>query len=223
MMEPLRRAFAAIAILATVSLLGAAPATILLGATNARADQAADAAASQIFIHTLADKALVLVNAKDMKDSDRASGFKTLFVEAFDIPDIGRFVLGRHWKSATPEQQKDFLGAFEDYTVLTWSTRFKDYTGVSFVVEGATPADDGFMIVESRIVRSQGDPLQVGWRVHQVAGAWRITDILIENVSMALTQRQDFAASIQSSGGSVESLLATMHKKIDELRANAKS
>jgi phospholipid transport system substrate-binding protein len=221
MIESLRRAFAAVAIVATLSL-GAAGAA-LLSAPSARADQAADDASAQSFIGTLADKALVLVNSKTVSDADRTSGFRTLFVASFDIPDIGRFVLGRHWKTATPDQQKDFLNSFEEYTVLTWSTRFKDYTGVRFEVQGASPADDGFVIVQSRILRSQGDPLEIGWRVHRVDGGWRITDILIENVSMALTQRQDFAASIQSSGGSVESLLVTMHKKIEELRAHSAS
>ena len=138
MTEPLRRAFAAVAIFAA----------LLLGPVGARADQAADAADSQRFIQALADKALVLVNSTTLKDSERAEEFRTLFVAAFDIPDIGRFVLGRHWKAATPAQQQDFLKSFEDFTVLTWSTRFKDYTGVRFQVEGATPADDGFMIVD---------------------------------------------------------------------------
>jgi len=209
MIDTLRRALLAFILVAAASM--AAPV--------ARADEAADAASAQIFIRTLADKALVLVNATDIKDSVRADGFKTLFVDSFDIPDIGRFVLGRHWKGASPDQQKQFIQAFEDYTVLTWSTRFKDYSGVSLVVEGASPAEEGFIIVGSRIVRKQGDPLEVGWRVHQVDGRWRITDILIENVSMALTQRNDFAAAIQSSGGTVEGLLDTMHKKIEELRA----
>ena len=209
MIQPLRRAFAAVLIAAS----------LVTAAAGARADQAADAAAAQTFIRTLADKALVLVNSTTMKDAERAEGFRALFVEAFDIPEIGRFVLGRHWKSASPDQQQQFLKAFEDFTVLTWSTRFKDYSGVSLEILGASPADEGFMIVESRIVRTQGDPLPVGWRVHKVGEQWKITDILIEDVSMALTQRQDFAAVIQSSGNSVGGLLDTMNKKIGELRA----
>ena len=211
MIAPIRRVFAAIAVLATLFLAFGARA-------DEAADEAADAADAQTFIRTLADRALVLVNARDMKDAARAEGFRTLFVEAFDIPDIGRFVLGRHWKGATPEQQQDFLKSFEDYTVLTWSTRFKDYSGVSLDVLGASPADGGYLIVQSRIVRAQGDPLGVGWRVHKVDDKWKITDILIENVSMALTQRQDFSAVVQSSGGTVDGLLVTMHKKIEELR-----
>ena len=213
MIEPLRRAFAAVALLVSLAL---APAAAFA------ADPAAEATDAQAFIRTLADKALVLVNSQSIKDSERAEGFHVLFVACFDIPDIGRFVLGRHWKNATPEQQKDFLKSFEDYTVLTWSTRFKDYSGVRLEITGGAPADEGYYLVDSSIVRSVGDPLAVSWRVHRVDGAWRITDILIENVSMALTQRQDFAASIQSSGGQVASLLDTMHRKIEELRASIK-
>lgn len=203
-----RRVFAAIAF----------GAVLMMGAVSARADDA-EANDAQKFIRALADKALVLVNDKAMSDKDRADKFRTLFIATFDIPEIGKFVLGRHWKNATPQQQQDFIVSFEDFTVLTWSTRFKDYSGVSFELDGATPADEGFYIVDSRIKRSQGEPLPLGWRVHKVDGQWRITDILVEGVSMALTQRQDFAAAIQSSGGTVDSLLTTMHKKIEELRA----
>jgi phospholipid transport system substrate-binding protein len=203
-----RRAFAAFAL-----------STVLLAGTAARADEAADANAAQTFIRGLADKALVLVNNKTISDKDRADRFRDLFVASFDIPQIGQFVLGRHWKAATPAQRTDFLKSFEEFTVLTWSTRFKDYSGVSFELEGASPAENGYWIVESHIKRSQGDPLPLGWRVHKVDGAWRITDIIVEGVSMALTQRQDFSSAMQSSGGTIETLLATMHKKIEELRA----
>lgn len=204
-----RRAFAAFTICAA----------LFAASSGARADQAADAADAQKFINTLANSALVLVNDKSMSDKDRADRFRTLFVATFDLPEIGKFVLGRHWKTATAEQQRAFVKAFEDYTVLTWSTRFKDYSGVSFAIDGASPADDGFWQVDLRIIRSQGDPLPLGWRVHKVDGGWRITDIMVEGVSMALTQRQDFASALQSSGGSLDSLLDAMRKKVVELQA----
>jgi len=206
-----RRAFAAFAILAS---LAAGP---LAGAAGA--DQGLDGTEAQKFIRTLADQALVLVNDKKISDSDRAERFRGLFVVGFDIPEIGKFVLGRHWKSASVEQQQDFLKSFEDFTVLTWSTRFKDYSGVSFDVQGAAPADDGYWQVDSTIHRTTGDPLPLGWRVHRVDSNWRITDILVEGVSMALTQRQDFASAMQANGGKIEDLLAAMHKKIVELRS----
>lgn len=204
-----RRAFAAFALCAA----------LLAGTGVVRADQAADAADAQKFINAMANSALVLVNDKAMSDKERADKFRTLFVATFDLPEIGKFVLGRHWKTATPDQQKAFVKAFEDYTVLTWSTRFKDYSGVSFAVDGASPTDDGYWQVDLRIIRAQGEPLPLGWRVHKVDGAWRITDILVEGVSMALTQRQDFASAMQSSGGSLDALLDAMHKKIGELEA----
>ena len=204
-----RRAFAAFTICAA----------LLAGTAGARADQAADAADAQKFINGLASNALILVNDKAMSDKDRAEKFRTLFVATFDLPEIGKFVPGRHWKNATPAQQKDFIESFEDFTVLTWSTRFKDYSGVSSAIDGAAPADDGYWQVDLRIIRNQGDPLPLGWRIHKVDGNWRITDILVEGVSMALTQRQDFASAMQSSGGSLDALLDAMHKKTDELKA----
>lgn len=200
-----RRSLAALAICAL----------LFAGIGSARADDHADA---QAFIQTLANNALVLVNDKSLSDKERVDRFRTLFVASFDLPEIGKFVLGRHWKTATPEQQQSFVKAFQEFTVLTWATRFKDYSGVSFQVDGANPADEGYWLVDLRILRNQGDPLPLGWRVHKTADGWRITDILVEGVSMALTQRQDFASAMQSSGGSIDALLDAMNKKIVELQ-----
>lgn len=201
-----RRALAALVVL-----------TALSAVTAARAEPSADPKAAQSFIRDLADRALVLVNDKSLGAKDRAERFRALFAASFDIPEIGKFVLGRHWKTASDDQRGAFVKAFEDFTVYTWSTRFKDYSGVSFtVLGGSNEGTDA--LVDSRIERTHGDPIPLQWRVHQIAPGLRITDILVEGVSMALTQRQDFAALLQSNGGKIDALLEAMNQKTDELK-----
>lgn len=184
---------------------------MFLGATTVRA--AADDEALN-FIRDLAQKAITTVATQDITDNDRNQRFRQLFVSAFDIPEIGKFVLSRHWQSATPTQQAEFLKLFEDTQVLIWSQRFKRYNGVRLDTKGVKVENETTWLVDSQIIRPQGPPTQVQWRVQKaVGGSLRIIDIIAEGVSMALTYRGDYAAVLQSNGGNVDALLSTMRAK----------
>lgn len=180
--------------------------------------QSADDA--QHFIEALAQRALTTVANKQLSQNERDELFHKLFISSFDIPEIGRFVLSRYWRSASPDQQQEFLSLFEEITVLTWAKRFQDYNGEKLeTLSGNKDGDRGWM-VDSRILRPQGPPVPVQWRLRQGDdGAFRVVDIVVEGVSMAITHRSDYAAAMQANGGRVDSLLATMRTKLDQLRA----
>jgi len=191
-------------------------AATLLPFGGARAD-GPDAGA---FIEKLADTAINTVADKQLAETERDERFRTLFVSSFDLPTIGKFVLARYWKTATPEQQQEFLKLFEDQVVLTWAKRFKDYSGEKLKVLGNNKEDDHTWVVDSQITREKGPPIPVQWRLHDSAdGNFRITDIIVEGVSMAITQRQDFASTMQGIGGKMDSLLSAMRTKVDQLKA----
>ena len=100
------------------------------------------------------------------------AGFQQLFREDFDVPGLGRFVLGRFCRIFSPLEQQEFLGLFENYVVLTYSEKLADYTedGGRPSVTGCRPDPDGAM-VSSKIIRGSG-AYQVDWRLTaQVAGA----------------------------------------------------
>jgi phospholipid transport system substrate-binding protein len=172
------------------------------------------------FIEKLADTAIATVADKQLAENDRDARFRQLFVSNFDLPTIGKFVLARYWKAATPEQQQEFLKLFEDQVVLTWAKRFKDYSGEKLHVVASNKEDDHTWLVESQILRDKGPPVAVQWRLHDTPdGAFRITDIIVEGVSMAITQRQDFSATLQGTGGKIDALLSSMRTKVDQLKA----
>jgi len=187
----------------------------------AQSERAAAASADEArsFVQDLAQTAITTVADKKLADDARNERFRQLFVSAFDLPEVGRFVLSRYWRGATPAQQADFLKLFEDTTVLVWSRRFKDYDGERLQTLGANRDGATGWVVESQILRQRGQPIPVQWRLDQSAdGALHITDIVPEGVSMALTQRQDYGAAMQSNGGNVDALLASMRAKIVQLR-----
>lgn len=172
------------------------------------------------FITDLANRAIGVMADKSLADKDRVQKFHDLFIASFDLPAIGQHVLGRFWRTATPDQRSTFLALFEQQEVLVWSSRFKGYSGEKLAVESAEPADGGSFTVESKINRPSGGPIPLEWTVAQTDGGnWRISDIVVEGASMALTLRQDFSSVIEANGGKVDALLTAMQKKIDQLRS----
>lgn len=183
----------------------------------ALADTGQDA---QAFIQRLAQTAIDTVADRRLSDTERDDRFRRLFVSSFDIPDIGRFVLARYWRTASASQQQEFLKLFEEITVLTWAQRFKDYNGETLQTLGATKDGERGWVVDSRILRNQGQPISVQWRLRQADdGSFRILDITVDGVSMAITYRSDYSSAIQSNGGQLDSLLSAMRNKINQLHA----
>lgn len=181
-----------------------------------RAQTAQDA---EKFIQNLAQTAISTVAEKTLSQNERDDRFRRLFVSSFDLPQIARFVLARYWRQASPDQQRDFLKEFEDFNVLTWARRFQDYNGEKLDTRGATKESDRGWLVDSQILRNQGPPIPVQWRLRQGDdGNLRIVDIIVEGVSMAITNRSDYNAALQSNGGNISALLSTMRAKIDQLR-----
>src|SRR5690348_12448271 len=84
--------------------------------------------------------------------SERVASFRELFHNDFDVPGIGRFVLGRYWHVATPQEQQEFLGLFQEYIVRAYSARLGEYGGEPFRVTGARPNGDE-TVVASQIIR----------------------------------------------------------------------
>jgi phospholipid transport system substrate-binding protein len=186
---------------------------LLLTATAATAAPAATAETDPLaFIRELGRQALDVLSHKSSQ-SVRQERFRELFQANFDEPVIARFVLGRYWRVATPAEQQQFQKLFEDYVVFAYAARLSDYGGEIFKVTGDQPDGDGY-IVASQIVRQNGEPpLKIDWRLINDNGALKISDVVVEGVSMAVTQRSEFASVIARNGGSVNGLLTLMREK----------
>ncbi len=192
------------------SLLTAA--FIVLAGALAPAIPAAAAADPAAVISNLGSRALEVLG-KDAPQSQRVARFRELLREDFAVPEIARFVLGRYWNVATEEQRAEFLKLFEEYIALAYSTRLAEYTGETFKVTGSRPDAEG-AIVSSQILRPAGAaPVKVDWRLIGRNGAYKISDVSVDGISMAVTQRSEFASVIQHNGGQVQGLITMLREK----------
>lgn len=165
------------------------------------------------FIGTLGARAINELTAKDLSQADREIKFRQLLKEHFDMPTIGRFVLGRYWNLATEVERTEYLKLFEDFVVRSYAVRFSGYSGETFSVKGSSPGPKTATFVHSKVMRNNAEPIRVDWRVEPRGDRLVITDIIVEGVSMSVTQRSEFASVIQSSGGKIEGLLEALRNK----------
>jgi phospholipid transport system substrate-binding protein len=166
------------------------------------------------FVQTLGNEALGMIRT-DMAPSQKQAFFHQLLQQDFDVPGITRFVLGPYWRVASEPEKQEFRRLFEDYIVRVYSERFAQYRGEILRVTGSRSDPEG-AIVTSEIVRAAGaPPIKVDWRLSTRDGLYKISDVIIDGVSMEVSERSEFASVIQRSGGQVQGLLAMMREKAD--------
>lgn len=154
----------------------------------------------------------------------KLTGFRELFRDDFDVPGLSRFVLGRFWRIFTPSEQQEFLGLFENFVVLTYSSTLLEYVdgGGGPRVIGSRPDPDG-AIVSSEIARGSGPwaghgstlrPIRVDWRLSARDGMYKISDVIIDGLSMAANGRSQLEGVVERNGGRVQAILAVMRQQI---------
>jgi len=164
-------------------------------------------------INDLGSKTISLLQQKQLAEADREKQFRSLLHEGFDMGQMSRFVLGPYWRTASDQQRQEFVKLFEDYIVTAYSGRFSQYSGEQFKVVGSRQEGDG-ALVNSQILRANGGPpIKVDWRVGKEGADFKIDDVVVEGVSLLVTQRQEFASVIQRNGGQLDALLKLMREK----------
>ena len=175
-------------------------------------DAAAVGAGPAAFIETIGRDAINSLTGKDLSDTEREERFRKILERSFEVNLIARFTLGRYWRRATEKQQKEYVNLFEDFIVQAYAARFRDYSGETFVVGKVRDINDRDKLVESSLMLKDGRKIPVHWRVRGNSG-YKVIDVLVEGVSMAITQRDEFAAIINQKGGKVEGLLVALRQK----------
>jgi phospholipid transport system substrate-binding protein len=111
------------------------------------------------YMNTLGTRVLQIINDKQTAEAQRKQQFRKLAEDAFEIPRIAQFVLGRYWRTANDDEKKHFVDAFENYMVQIYWSRFSSYNGESFKVTGQRDEGNGTTLVTTEILRpNSGQP-----------------------------------------------------------------
>jgi phospholipid transport system substrate-binding protein len=186
--------------------------SLLLASAPMPVALSADATDASDFMNEVWNRA-VTVLAKKVPPAERLARFRQLFQTDFDGLAIARFVLGRYWRSASDGERQEFLGLFEDYVVYVYGTRLSDFNGETFRIRSSRTDGDGTIVSTDVFTPGANAPIKVDWRLIPENGGFKITDVIIEGISLMVTQRSEFASVIQRHGGQMGGLLALMREK----------
>ena len=190
-----------------------AAAALLSGTVRAEVD----AQGAQKFVEKVTSDGIEQIINANVSQAEKDKRFEKLFNSALDLDFIGKFVLGRNWRTATPAQRKAFIQVYRELNVKTWSKRFDEFKGKAFVFTGTTPSSSaGQVYVDSTVNMGEGEPAKVKWRVRQEGKSFKIVDIVIENVGLAITARNEYSGFIKNNPGGVDALIKDLQNKVKQ-------
>lgn len=197
------------------NLFTAVFAAVALLAGTVRAE--VDAQGAQKFVEKVTSDGIEQIINANVSQAEKDKRFEELFNSALDLDFIGKFVLGRNWRTATPAQRKAFIQVYRELNVKTWSKRFDEFKGKAFTFTGTTPSSSaGQVYVDSTVNMGEGEPAKIKWRVRQEGKSFKIVDIVIENVSLAITARNEYSGFIKNNPGGVDALIKDLQNKVKQ-------
>ena len=207
-------------------LLACAAAPAGAGAQSpAAASPAAPAASTPMnsapgFIVEMVGRAYGAARDPALSPPARREKLQALVRQDFDLPAIARAVLGTHWRGASEAERAQFTSAFADYMVALYAPQMAAYGGRPLTVTGQR-AESDVTIVSTTITQADGaPPVGVDWRIVKAADSYRVTDVVVESVSLMQTKREEIGAVLARSGGQVGGMIAQLRDRTPQAPAD---
>ena len=169
------------------------------------------------FVQSTVNRASVALS-KNFTKEEKIEKLKIIAKETVDIRGIGFYTLGSHRKNITDEQKKEYIDLFEDYFLKTFSDRLAEYTDPKVKVESSKKLNEKYTIVSSVLIATDKRPeVKIDWRVYtKNPEKLVIRDLIIEGLSLARTQKEEFNSIIQSNDGDINALFNSLRKFISK-------
>lgn len=198
----------------------AVAASMLLTAAVARAEDTPTPEQATGFIQQLSDQALGILADTGQTLDGREQHVRDLMNQNVAIDFIARFALGKYWARASESERTEYTAVFRTFFLQKYAAMLGGYDNQVVTVEGAKPAGDKDMLVSTSIADSNGaPPIRASWRVRLFDSKPLIVDIVIEGISMAMNQRQEFS-SVLSRGG-LSGLMDVLRASTERVPAQA--
>ena len=172
---------------------------------------------AQKFIEEFGNKAIESLSENGLTDQVRMDRFRNLYKKDFAADVIVRFVLGPYWKKSSKEDRENFAKLLEDYVVVSYAPKWKNYSGETFSVYDSIEESSKIILVRSDVIPGSGTPIKLDWRVRN-DNPFRIYDIAVEGVSMIVTQRSEFMSVMKNGGGTIAPLITALEEKLKSLK-----
>jgi len=169
-----------------------------------------------IFVQSTVNRASEALNNNFSKE-EKIKKLKTIAKETVDIRGIGFYTLGQYRKTLSEDQIKEYAILFEKYFLKSFASRLAEYSNPEIEVIAKEKLNEKYTMVSSKLVATDKRPeIKIDWRIYtKDTESPLIRDLIIEGLSLARTQKEEFSSIIQSNDGSIEALFDTLKKFID--------
>ena len=166
---------------------------------------------ADVFIQSTVNRAAETLNGSLTKEQ-RIEKLKEIAKETVDIKGIGFYSLGSHRKNVSKDQLTIYMNIFEEYFLKSFSSRLAEYSNPEIEVNSKKKLNENYTIVSSTLVATESRPeVKIDWRVYtKNPENLLIRDLIIEGLSLARTQKEEFSSIINSNDGNIESLLKNL-------------
>ena len=168
------------------------------------------------FVQLTVDEASQVLSDSYSKE-EKMKKLESIAKKTVDIRGIGFYTLGSHRKNLSDEQKKKYSNLFEKYFLKSFSSRLAEYTDPKIRVESVQKLNEKYTIVSSILLATDKRPeVKIGWRVYtKNPEKPLIRDLIIEGLSLARTQKEEFNSIIQSNNGDINFLFDSLKKFIE--------
>ncbi len=168
------------------------------------------------FISTLSMEASKILSSK-LSDDEKILRLKKIGEKSVDIRGVGLYTLGKYRKTLNDEQKKQYEELFKDYFLKSFSGRLVGYSDAKIAVLSEEIKNEKYTIVYSKLIGTSERPeVKIDWRVYtKDPGNLLIRDLIIEGLSLARTQKEEFNSIIANNDGSIEALFESLNKFLE--------
>ena len=169
------------------------------------------------FVQSTIDKASEILSSESSKD-EKIVQLRDIAKNTVDIRGIGFYSLGSHRKSLDSDQKKEYLKIFEQYFLKSFSSRLAEYSDPKIRVDSQEKLNEKYTMVSSTLLAGEDKPeVKIDWRiVTKDPNNPLIIDVVIEGVSLAKVQKEEFNSIIQSNSGDIKVLFTTLQEFINQ-------
>ena len=167
----------------------------------------------EIFVQSTVNRASQVLS-KDISKEDKINELKSIAKETVDIRGIGFYTLGSARKNLDNDQKLKYFILFEKYFLKSFSSRLSEYTNPKIEVQGKEVLNKNYTIVKSLLISTSERPeVKIDWRVYtKNPDSPLIRDLIIEGLSLARTQKEEFASILNSNDGNIDSLFKILEE-----------
>ena len=169
------------------------------------------------FVQSVANEASLILTNNSTKEQ-KIEELKSIAKKSVDFRGIGYYSLGAHRKNLSDDKKKEYLNIFEKYFLKSFSSRLAEYTDPKIRVDSQKKLNEKYTIVSSVLLATEEKPeVKIDWRIiTKNPDKPLIIDVVIEGVSLAKVQKEEFNSIIQSNNGDINALLTSLKEFINK-------